>query len=378
MNNSRIYLDHNASSPLRPEAREAMIAALDHGGNASSVHGEGRSARRMVEDAREQVAALVGARPADVVLMSGATEANNAALAGGWATIYLADIEHESVLSPAQASKANVVRLPVSGDGAVDLGALADAVLLGPATDGPALLTLQMANNETGVCQDVAAAAAFAQAHDIAVHTDAVQTCGRINVDFEALNVDLMSLSSHKIGGPMGVGALVLRDGFELPSLIRGGGQERRRRAGTENVAAIVGFGAAAAAAKAALDDEASRLADLRDMAERALLDAVPAATIVGAGAPRLPNTICVALPGDLAETLVIRLDLAGVAISAGSACSSGKVGASHVLQAMGLPNKIARAAVRISLGWNTNESSLEEFLSRFFRLLDHESRAVA
>jgi cysteine desulfurase len=378
MNNSRIYLDHNASSALRPEARRAMIAALEQGGNASSVHGEGRSARRMVEDAREQVAALVGARPADVVFMSGATEANNAALAGGWTTIYMADIEHESVLLPAQTSKANVVRLPVSGDGAVDLGALADAVLLVPVPDGRSLLTLQMANNETGVCQDVAAAATFAEAHNIAVHTDAVQTFGRIGVDFEALNVDLMSLSSHKIGGPMGVGALVLRDGFELPSLICGGGQERRRRAGTENVAAIVGFGAAADIAKATLDEEANRLAGLRDMVEGALLDAVPTATIVGAGGARLPNTICVALPDDLAETLVIRLDLAGVAISAGSACSSGKVGASHVLKAMGLSDEIARAAVRISLGWNTTESSLEEFLSRFFHLLNQETRAVA
>jgi len=378
MSDARIYLDHNASSPLRPEAREAMIAALGQSGNASSVHGEGRSARRLVEDAREQVAALVGAKPADVIFTSGATEANNAVLAGGWSSIYLADIEHESVLLPAKASGANIVRLPVCGDGDVDLGGLAEAVLLGQRSDGSALLTLQMANNETGVCQDVAAAADFARAHDINVHTDAVQACGRVAVDFEALDVDLMSLSSHKIGGPMGVGALVVRDGFQLPSLIRGGGQERRRRAGTENVAAIAGFGAAAAVARSTLNAEPNRLARLREMVEGALLTTIPSATIVGIDAERLPNTVCVALPGDLAETLVIRLDLTGVAISAGSACSSGKVGASHVLKAMGLPPEITRSAVRISLGWNTTESSLEEFLSRFCRLQNNETRAVA
>lgn len=374
----RIYLDHNASSPLRPEAREAMIAALERDGNASSVHGEGRTARRIIEDAREQVAALVGTKPAEVVFTSGATEANNQALACGWDRIYVAGIEHESVLAPVRSSAARMVELPAGQDGTVDLGALAVGVSCGPDAGRRALLTLQMANNETGVCQDVRAAAEFCQGHDIAVHSDAVQGVGRLVVDFEALGVDLLSISSHKIGGPMGVGALIVRDGFQLPSLIKGGGQERRRRAGTENVAAIAGFGAAAAVAKAQLAEEAARLRGLRDVAEAAICQMLPDATVIGGKAERLVNTLCVALAGELAETAIIKFDLAGVAVSAGSACSSGKVGTSHVLTAMGLPTETARSAIRISLGWNTTESSLEEFLSRFRHLFRADQRAVA
>ncbi|MFT5508499.1 MAG: cysteine desulfurase [Hyphomicrobiaceae bacterium] len=374
----RIYMDHNASSPLRPTARAAMMAALESDGNASSVHREGRAARRLIEDAREQVAALIGTQSANVVFTSGATEANNMVLTVPWDTVYMAGIEHESVMAPVGASDANLVALSVDNSGVVDLGYFATAVLQHRAPDGRELLTLQLANNETGVCQDVAAAAGFARQHGVCVHTDAVQACGRIAVDFDDLDVDLLSLSSHKIGGPMGVGALIIRDGFELPTLIHGGGQERRRRAGTENVAAIVGFGAAAVTAKAELAAENERLRVLRDFAEAALLECAPEALIVGADADRLPNTLCIALPGDLAETTVIKLDLAGVAISAGSACSSGKVGASHVLTEMGLAPDVARSAVRISLGWNTAETSLEEFLSRFRRLLLPDRRAVA
>lgn len=377
MINERIYLDHNASSTLRPKARDAMIKALDQHGNASSVHGEGRKARRLVEDAREQVAALVGAKPAEVVFTSGATEANNMAIAHYWDSILVADIEHESVLMPAKASQAERVRLPVSETGQVDAGGLAESLLLGPEL-GHALLSVQMANNETGVLQDVAGLVDFASAHGVATHTDAVQACGRIDVDFQTLAVDMLSLSSHKIGGPMGVGALVIRDGFQLPSLLRGGGQERRRRAGTEGVAAIAGFGAAAEVALSEIRSEAWRLSELRDRAEAELLTLVDGAQIIGAGSERLPNTTCIALPGELSETTVIKLDLAGVAISAGSACSSGKVGASHVLSAMGLPPEIARSAIRISLGWNTSESSLEEFLTRFRRLLAGPAKAVA
>lgn len=374
----RIYLDHNASSPLRPAARGAMVEALDCDGNASSVHSEGRRARRFVEDAREQIADLVGAQPSEIVFTSGATEANNVVLGSGWSRIYLAGIEHESVLEPARVSTSQVVPLAVDRSGAVDLGELASSVLAGWSPEGPEFLTLQLANNETGVCQDVASAARFARDHGVCVHTDAVQACGRIAVDFEALDVDLMSISSHKIGGPMGVGALVIRDGFEVAKLIRGGGQERRRRAGTENVAAIVGFGAAAEAAKSELGAESQRLSVLRDKIQSVMLGMVPDAVVVGAEAPRLPNTLCVAMPGDLAETTVIKLDLAGVAISAGSACSSGKVGASHVLTEMEVAPEIARSAIRISLGWNTTEASLEEFLNRFRSLLEPEHRAVA
>ena len=396
MSRERIYLDHNARSALRAEARAAMIAALDHDGNASSVHAEGREARRLVEDAREQVAALVGAEPREIVFTSGATEANNVALGQGWGTIALAGIEHESVLVPAKASGAKTVELPVGGNGVVGLanldggdlsegnvsegnareGASGGSVLGGSVLGGPVLLTLQLANNETGVCQDVAGAAEFCRAQGWAMHTDAVQACGRIDVDFAALRVDLMSLSSHKIGGPMGVGALVVRDGFELSALITGGGQERRRRAGTENVAAIAGFGAAARVALAQRRGEAERLAGLRDRAQAAMVEI--GAVVIGGGVDRLANTLCVAFPGHLAETTVIKLDLAGVSISAGSACSSGKVGASHVLSAMGLPPDVARSAVRISLGWNTSETSLEQFLSRFERLFASQGRAVA
>lgn len=374
MNNPRLYLDHNASSPLRPEAHDAMLSALQWPGNASSVHGEGRAARRLIEDAREQVAALVGCTSAEVVFTSGATEANCAALGNGWATIYSAGIEHESVLAPARQSGAALIDLPVNGDGLVDWSRLDAAEP--PA--GKALLSLQMANNETGVCQDVAGAAAAARALGMAIHTDAVQACGRLAVDFAALDVDLMSVSSHKLGGPMGIGALIVRDGFQQAALIAGGGQERRRRAGTENVAAIAGFGAAATAAAASLDAETYRLGRMRDHLQAALAALVPDAVIVGAAAPRLANTLCLALPGELAETTVIKLDLAGVAISAGSACSSGKVGASHVLAAMGLPADIARSAVRIGLGWNTTETSLEQFLTRFERLFAPPKRAVA
>lgn len=374
----RIYLDHNASSPLRPEAREAMVAALAQDGNASSVHGEGRAQRRLVEDAREHVARLVGARPADVVFTSGATEANNIVLASGWDVIYRTGSEHESVLAPAAASGAEIVEVPLETSGSADLGAFAASVLKCDVADRKALLTLQMANNETGVCQDVSRAAQFARAHDVAVHTDAVQACGRMLVDFDVIGADLMSVSSHKLGGPMGVGALIVRDGFKLRSLLQGGGQERRRRAGTENVAAIAGFGAAAASARAGVVDEQRRLKRLRDQVETELVAVVPGAVVVGAGADRLANTLCLSLPSYVAETTVIKLDLAGVAMSAGSACSSGKVGASHVLTAMGLAPEIARSAVRISLGWNTSESSLEEFLSRFRDLFAREIKAVA
>lgn len=382
MTRTRLYLDHNASSPLRPEARAAMLDALERHGNASSVHGEGRAARSLVEDAREQVAALVACQPAEVVFTSGATEANCTVLGGPWRTIFATGTEHESVLVPARHTDATLVELPVDRDGVADLGPLppagADTSSADAGAASHALLSLQMANNETGVCQDMAAAAERARASAIAVHTDAVQACGRMAVDFAGLGVDFMSVSSHKLGGPMGVGALIIRDGVQLPSLIGGGGQERRRRAGTENVAAIAGFGAAAAAAKDALASETQRLAAMRDRAEAEIRAAAPPTVMIGAGATRLANTTCVAVPGEAAETMVIKLDLAGVAISAGSACSSGKVGASHVLTAMGVPGEIARSAIRISLGWNTTETCLEQFLSRFRRLLEPPNRAVA
>lgn len=360
----RTYLDWNATAPLCAAARAAMIRALDLVGNPSSVHAEGRAAREMVESAREQVAALVGACAADVVFTSGATEANAAVFAGAWDTIYLCDAEHDSVLAPAQASQARrIVNIPMAPDGRAQIEAIAADVLCGREPLGRALVTLQLANNETGVIQPVVEVAAFARAHGLRLHTDAVQAPGRIAVDVEALGVDYLSISAHKLGGPKGVGALVLRDGAPLPALLMGGGQERRRRAGTENIAGIAGFGAAAAQAQISLAS-VETVRTRRDHLEAAMLSRFPGLTIIGVDSPRLANTSCIAFGGKAAETLVIKYDLAGVALSAGSACSSGKVGTSHVLRAMGIPADTARGAIRVSLGPTTTDTDIAAFIA--------------
>lgn len=360
MSGPRTYLDYNASAPLRPEARAAMLAALDATGNASSVHAEGRRARAIVDEARDAVAALVNARPSEVVFTSGATESNTWALSGAsWTRVAFADVEHDSVRAPtaqiAAARGAEATMLPVSDAGRVDVTA---------APPGPGILVvLQMANNETGVLQDVEAAGLWATANGARLHTDAVQAPGRIAINFAALGAHTMSLSAHKIGGPKGVGALVIGAGVALEPMISGGGQEQRRRAGTENVPAIAGFGAAARAALRDLE-AASRVAALRDRLEAEVLGATPAAIVIGRDAPRLPNTSSIALCGTSAETSVIKFDLKGVAISAGAACSSGKVGASHVLGAMGLSPEIARGAIRVSLGADTTEDDIAAFVA--------------
>ena len=357
MTGSRTYLDYNATAPLRPEARAAMIMALDLAGNASSVHAEGRAARHVVETARTEVASLAGARPADVVFTSGATEANAWVLAGGWTRIYLADLEHDSVRVPARTSGAEIIALPVTADGQIDTAAFAARVLsLRPS--GKELVAVQAANNETGVIQPVASVAGFARAHGIAVHCDAVQAAGRIPLDCATLGVDYLAVSAHKLGGPKGAGALVLRDGAPLAPLIRGGGQERGRRAGTENIPSIAGFGAACAAAALELP-RMHELAARRDALAAALKAAVPATHVIAESAPRLANTLCVAVPGLAAETMVIRLDLAGVSVSAGAACSSGKVGTSTTLAAMGLAADIAKGAIRFSLGMATTDDDI-------------------
>lgn len=357
----RAYLDYNATAPLRSEAKAAMIAALDVVGNPSSVHAEGRRARGVVEAARESVARLVGARPSEVVFTSGASEANAWVMAQPWATILTSGIEHDSILAPARAAKCNVIGLSTGRDGIVRVEEIAEYILK-RGIARPAVVALQMANNETGVIQPVAEVAEFARAHGVAVHSDAVQAAGRFGVDFAALGLDTMAISAHKLGGPKGVGALIIRDHLDLVPLLRGGGQERRRRAGTENVAAIAGFGAAAEAAQAELRN-LSAVEALRDDLEAHIRAISPRAVIIGGTAPRLGNTIAVALPGKLAETLVIRLDLAGVAVSAGSACSSGKVGASHVLEAMGLGPEIASGTIRISLGLETTKDDVAAFV---------------
>lgn len=368
MSGPRTYLDCNASEVLCPEARDAMLAALALDGNASSVHAEGRRVRGLIEAARADVAALVHAKPSEVVFTSGATEANAWALSG-FDCVIACGIEHDSIL----AANPRLMRFPARADGVADLAAL-EGLAAAAAKDGRrALVTLQMANNETGVLQPVAEAAAIAHAHGFDVHTDAVQAAGRIGIDFAALGPETMSLSGHKIGGPKGVGALVIRDGVQRQPLLAGGGQERRRRGGTENIAAIAGFGAAAAVAAKGLSARA-RIRALRDRLEAEVLKLTPQAVIVGGASARLDNTSCIAVPGQKAETLVIKLDLAGVAVSAGAACSSGKVGASHVLTSMGLPAEIASAAIRVSLGHASTEADVAAFLTAW---TTHVSRSA-
>jgi cysteine desulfurase len=357
----RIYLDYNASAPLVAPARAAMVAALDLTGNPSSVHAEGRQLRGLIETAREHVAALVGARVADVVFTSGATEANATALGRGWDAALRAGVEHDCVLAPLSASGARLIELPVSRDGVVQVDAIADAILRGGEPLGRAVIALQWANNETGVVQPVAEVAQFARSHGVAVHCDAVQGVGRMPVDFAALGLDTMALSAHKLGGPKGIGALVIREGTNVQALLRGGGQERRRRAGTEDVLAIVGFGAAAKVASEGLARR-HEIDLLRTRLEVGMLQACPDAVVFGAAVERLDNTTCIS-SGRSAEILVIKLDMAGFAVSAGSACSSGKVAASHVLAAMGIDPELARGAIRISLGASTTGADVDAFL---------------
>lgn len=369
-----IYLDHNATAPLLPEAREAMTEAMATAGNPSSVHAGGRAARALVEAARSEVAALAGARPDQVVFTSGGTEANLLALAGargatGTCRIFVTAVEHPSVLAAVE----DAVPLPVDGEGLADPAAIGRVL---EASDGPALVSVMLANNETGAVQPVAEVAALARRHGALIHTDAVQAAGRVPLDLGTLGVDLMTLSAHKLGGPAGVGALILRDPGRIAAVIRGGGQERRLRGGTENLLGIVGFGAAARVAREGLG-RVPALTALRTRLEAAALAAVPAARVLAAGAPRLPNTICLALPGVRAETQVMALDLDGFAVSAGSACSSGKVARSHVLAAMGVAESVALGAIRVSLGWSTTAAEVDAFVAAWARLY-RRARAAA
>lgn len=345
------YLDHNATSPMRPAALDAVVEALRMGGNPSSVHRPGRAARARLDLARRQVAGLVGALPAEVVFTSGGTEANNMALRGcGRRRVLVSAIEHESVLKAVPDAE----RIAVDGNGVVDLAGL-ERSLAGE----PALVSVMLANNETGVIQPVAQVVRLARAAGALVHCDAVQAAGKVPVDLHGLGVDYLSLSAHKLGGPAGVGALMVRAGAPFAADRLGGGQESYRRAGTENVAGIAGFGAAAEASRDGLD------AALRDRLEASL----PMARVHGAGAARLPNTSCLSMPGVKAETQVMALDLAGIAVSAGSACSSGKVTRSAVLSAMGVEPGLAEAAIRISCGWNTVFGDIERLIAAWQEL---------
>jgi cysteine desulfurase len=358
----RVYLDYNATAPLRREAREAMIAALGEVGNPSSIHAEGRAARAIVEQARRDVAALVGGSAKDVVFTAGGTEAANLALAPGFAglrRLIVCATEHVCVLGGHRFSADAVEVAPVHADGRIDLERL-ETLLQGP----PAVVALQAANNETGVLQPVFEASELIRAHGGVLVCDAAQAAGRLPLGKAVRGADVVLLSAHKFGGPKGAGALAaLRPGlsFETP-LLRGGGQERGRRAGTENVAALAGFGAAARTLAPGLEAEAARLAGLRDAIAARVRALAPETTVLGEAAARLPNTLAFAIPGLTAATLLMRLDLEGVAVSSGSACSSGKVGPSHVLAAMAVPGPLAAGAIRVSLGWASSEADVDAF----------------
>ena len=356
------YLDWNATAPLRPEAIEAVTRRMQIGGNASAVHRHGREARQAVERARAQVAALVGAAPDDVVFTSGGTEADNLALRGiAGRRLMVSAIEHGAILAPALIHDPEAVLLPVDGAGVLDLAALEAALA---AADRPALVSVMLANNETGVVQPLAEVAAIARRHGALVHSDCVQAAGKLPLDMAELGVDMLSLSAHKLGGPQGTGALVLRGALPLQAVQIGGGQEQGRRSGTENVPGIVGFGEAAAAAAAELAAEGVRLAALRDGLEGRLRETAKDLTVFGAAAPRLPNTSCLSMPGVPADSQVMAFDLEDVAVSAGAACSSGKVAASHVLAAMDVEDALARTAIRVSLGRTTTADDVDRFVA--------------
>jgi cysteine desulfurase len=369
----RVYLDWNATTPLRPEAKAAMAAAWDLSGNPSSVHAEGRHARRLVEEARAAIAAAVGGLARNVVFTSGGTEANALALTPGLRRasgpaverLLVSAVEHASVLSGGRFSADAIGTVGVTRAGVLDLDQLSASLAAGP----PALVSLMLANNETGALQPVAEAAELVHASGGVLHVDAIQALGKIPVDIRALAADLATVSAHKIGGPKGAGAVILAEGLSgFEPLLRGGGQELGRRAGTENVAGIAGFAAAVKAALAAFVDDASRLEGLRDRLERGLRQS-PGIIVFSDTVKRLPNTTLFTTPGLKAETAVIGFDLAGIAVSSGSACSSGKVQPSHVLEAMGFGADLAQGAVRLSLGWSTSGAEVDRCLEAWRKL---------
>jgi cysteine desulfurase len=356
-----VYLDHNATTTVRPEAVDAVAGTLTSVGNPSSVHAFGRQARRILEDARDAVAALTGAGAAEIVFTSGGTEANNLALLGlPGRKVFVSAIEHPSVIDVFTGA----VPIPVDAEGVVRLAALKELLAAEP---GPKLVSVMLANNETGVLQPVAEIAKMAKEFGASVHCDAVQAAGKIPVDMKALGVDMLSVSAHKIGGPQGVGALVLAPGIKIEPRQRGGGQERRHRPGTENLPGIAGFGAAATAINEGRGNMAASTS-MRDRLEAELRRLEPELVIFGAKADRLPNTSCLAVPGMPSEMLVPALDLEGIAISAGSACSSGKVRASHVLVAMDA-GEVANGAIRISFGWNSGDGDVARFIEAWGKI---------
>lgn len=356
-----VYLDYNATSPIRESVIEAVSGAMLTVGNPSSVHAAGRAARGMVEDARTKVAALIGARARDVVFTASGTEASNTVIRGvGAKSLLISAIEHECGVAAGKLSGLPTTVLPVSDAGQLDMGALRQAL---ETAERPALVSVMLANNEMGAIQDIAVISAIAKEYGAMVHTDAVQAAGKMNLDFKALGVDYLTLSAHKIGGPQGVGAIVLGPTAPLKALIAGGGQELSRRSGTENVAGIVGFGIAAMEAMVGVGDM-DRLQGLRDKLEKAVKSQANEAIIVGEGGTRLPNTSCIIMPGVKGETQVMHFDLNGICVSSGSACSSGKVKVSQVLTALGFAPERAEASIRVSLGYGTRDEDIDQFIA--------------
>ena len=386
----RAYLDHNATSPMRPDVRTAMVDAFDVIGNPSSVHQEGRAARGLVEGARESVANLVGGEAKNVIFTSGASEANMLALTPEMkedfqpapsSVLFMSSVEHPSVLEGGRFAPDVRQQIPVDPSGVVDLAALEAKLDTHDAETGRAMIAVMAVNSETGVIQPFEAIGELAVRYNAYFHLDAVQAAGRIPLDISSIGCTSLSLSAHKIGGPKGVGALVMaKEGLEPASLITGGPQENRVRAGTENVAGVAGFGVAAQCALAALDGDSgiAHQSELRNAFEERLLSLEPTAEIFGRSADRVGNTSQFALPGLKGETTLIQLDLGGVAVSSGSACSSGKVSASHVLTAMGYPTNIASGAIRMSLGWNSQRADIDALLGQLEKICMKNSRKAS
>jgi cysteine desulfurase len=386
MTAAKVYMDWNATAPLSPEARAAVLAAMDMAGNPSSVHGEGRAARAALEKARAQVAALAGRDPAHVTFTSGATEAANWVLTPDFrmgrsplsvGRLYVSAIEHPAVREGGRFSREQVTEIAVTSEGVVDVDDLRRLLERHDAADGVPMVAVMVVNNETGIVQPVAEVAAVARAHGALLVVDAVQAAGRLDLAAHAGEADFLILSAHKIGGPRGVGALIARGEVLMPApLVRGGGQEKGHRSGTENLSGIIGFGAAAAAMSADMSERNARLATLRNRLETGMREAAPDVIIHGASVPRVSNTSFFSLPGLKSETGQIAFDLEGIALSAGSACSSGRIGDSHVLTAMGFDPKLG--ALRISIGPATGEADIERTLAAFARIAGRRRLAGA
>lgn len=371
-----IYMDYNATAPVKKAVIDAMVDAMASVGNASSVHASGRNARKIIEEARAKVAALVNARPRDIVFTSGGTEANNAVIKGtGAASLIISNIEHDSILAAAKGTDVPKFSIDVDESGVVCLDHLRKILMDAPK---PALISIMMANNEIGTLQPIKEAAIIAREFDAIIHSDGVQACGKVEIDFNDLDVDYLTLSAHKMGGPQGMGAIIMKPTAPLKALIEGGGQELGRRSGTENTSAIAGYGIAALEA---FDDIATNEAikSLRDRLEAGIRAIGNDIIIVGSGADRTPNTSCIILPGISGETQVMHFDLSGISLSSGSACSSGKVKTSHVLTALGMDETLANSSIRVSIGAKTTQEDIDHFLHVYRELYQRtESRRHA